>query len=173
MQNVKTIDIKGKPYVTVAERVRQVHLDEKNGFQVLESTPLQVGDRWLWRAVIEVGGRRYIGTAEVHLDAPKSLPEGKSPFETGETSAIGRALGFPGYGLVESIASADEMVQNERASSYDPDAPCTEQQLDTIDKLRAQLGMQSLASTDGLTFGDCASMLKDLNKRLQSAKRAS
>ena len=98
--------------------------------------------------------------------------------EKAETGAIGRALAGLGYGT----ASTDEMSEGEgrvvdspveRKPSYDPDKPCTEQQLATLDKLRAQLGMQSLASTDGLTFGDAASMLQDLNKRLQSAKKAS
>jgi len=98
--------------------------------------------------------------------------------EKAETGSIGRALASLGYGT----AATDEMSEGEgrvvdspveRKPSYDPDKPCTEQQLATLDKLRAQLGMQSLASTDGLTFGDCASMLRDLNKRLQEQKKAS
>lgn len=95
-----------------------------------------------------------------------------------ETGCIGRALASLGLGT----AATDEMSEGEgrvvdapveRKPSYDPDKPCTEQQLDTIDKLRANLGMQSLASTDGLTFGDCASMLKDLNAQIQSKRKAS
>jgi hypothetical protein len=34
-----------------------------------------------------------------------------SPYEVAETSAIGRALGFAGYGIVDGIATADEMVK--------------------------------------------------------------
>ena len=95
-----------------------------------------------------------------------------------ETGAIGRALAGLGFGT----AATDEMSEGEgrvvdapveRKPSYDPDKPCTEQQLATLDKLRAQLGMQSLASTDGLTFGDCASMLQDLQKQLQQKRKAS
>ena len=37
--------------------------------------------------------------------------EKTSPYEIAETSAIGRALGFAGYGSVDSIASADEMIK--------------------------------------------------------------
>ena len=36
--------------------------------------------------------------------------EKASPYEVAETSAVGRALGFAGYGIVGGIASADEMI---------------------------------------------------------------
>lgn len=174
--NIRTIDIKGKQYVTVAERVRLVHA-ERETYEVVESTAFEVAGRCLWRAVIKVDERQYIGTAEVKLNAAKNLPDGTNPFECAETSAVGRALGFAGLGAVESIASAEEVIQSvaeqEYTPRYNPDSPCTEKQLDAIDRLRAQLGMQSLASTDGLTFGDCASMLQDLQKRLQTKKKAS
>ena len=101
--------------------------------------------------------------------------------EKAETGSIGRALAALGFGtqFAPELDEGDERIADapvqhqERKPSYDPDKPCTEQQLATLDKLRAQLGMQSLADTEGLTFGDCASMLKDLNKRLQSMKQAS
>jgi hypothetical protein len=99
--------------------------------------------------------------------------------EKAETGSIGRALAGLGFGT----AATDEMSEGEghvvdapverKAPTYDPDKPCTEQQLDTIDRLRANLGMQSLASTDGLTFGDCASMLQDLQKQIQAKRKAS
>ncbi len=37
--------------------------------------------------------------------------EKASPYEVAETSAIGRALGFAGFGIADGIASADEMVK--------------------------------------------------------------
>ena len=174
--NIKTIDIRGKAYVTVAERVKLVHA-EREAFEIVESTAIPVADRWLWRAVIRVNERQYIGTAEVKLNAAKHLPDGTNPFECAETSAIGRALGFAGLGSVESIASAEEviqaMVEQERpAPTYDASKPATESQLSTIDRLHAQLGMQSLDETSALTFGECAQMLRDLSKRIQGLKRA-
>ena len=95
-----------------------------------------------------------------------------------ETGCIGRALSSLGYGTAatDEMSEADGHVIDspvDRKPSYDPDAPATQQQLDTIDRLRAQLGMHSLASTDGLTFGDCAAMLKDLNQRLAAKRKAS
>ncbi len=37
---------------------------------------------------------------------------GAVALEVAETSAIGRALGFAGYGIVEGVASADELIKN-------------------------------------------------------------
>lgn len=95
-----------------------------------------------------------------------------------ETGAIGRALASLGYGT----AATDEMSEGEgrvvdapvdRKPSYDPNKPCTDSQISTIQKLQRELGLTELASADGLTFGDCASMLQDLQKRLQQKRKAS
>jgi hypothetical protein len=110
MQQVKTVSIKGKQYVTVNERVRLVH-EERETFEMIESKPMQVGDMWIWQAMILVDGKRFIGTAEVKLDAPKNTADGTNPFACAETSAVGRALGFAGLGALESICSADEVVR--------------------------------------------------------------
>jgi hypothetical protein len=110
----------------------------------------------------------------------ESIKDFRDFVEKAETKAIGRALAALGYGtqftgdeLDEGDRLADAPVSRPQAPTYDPDKPCTEQQLATLDKLRAQLGMQALASTDGLSFGDVASMLKDLQARLQAARKAS
>lgn len=120
-QAVKTMDIKGKQYVTVAERVR-VALEPSEPYQMLSSEVLPLGNtgRFYVRVAIAVDGRQYIGTSEVKLDAPKNTADGSSPIECAETSAVGRALGFAGIGLIDSIASAEEVhraqrIQAERA----------------------------------------------------------
>ncbi len=98
--------------------------------------------------------------------------------EKAETGAIGRALASLGFGT----AATDEMSEGEghvvdapveRKPSYDPNKPATESQLQTICKLQKELGLTELASVDGLTFGDCAAMLKDLQSRLQAKRKAS
>lgn len=98
--------------------------------------------------------------------------------EKAETGAIGRALAGLGYGtqftgdeLDEGQRIVDAPVER-KVPTYDASKPATEQQLDTIDRLRSQLGMQSLDETEGLSFGDCAQMLRDLQKQLQTLRRA-
>ena len=117
MQNVRTVNIKGKQYVDVAERVRLAHA-ERESFEIVESgllsiggTPIQIGDMWVWQVAIMVNGKRYMGTAEVKLNASPKTADGTNPFACAETSAVGRALGFANLGTLESICSADEVVR--------------------------------------------------------------
>ena len=46
-----------------------------------------------------------------HSEAYREGLLGNVPIEVAETSAVGRALAFMGIGIVESIASADEMLK--------------------------------------------------------------
>lgn len=110
VNNVNTIVLHGNDYVEVAERIRVVH-QVKESVEMLESEPREYGGRLVWRVVIKVNERQYIGNAEVKLDAPKGSPDGTNPFECAETSAIGRALAFAGVGTVQSIASYDEIAR--------------------------------------------------------------
>lgn len=102
------IEIGGKMYVTVAERLQAVHAENVR-FEVVESAPYEIAGRVMWRVVVLVDDQKYTGNAEVHMNATKGIDK-TSPFENAETSALGRALGFAGYGVVESVASADEVV---------------------------------------------------------------
>lgn len=111
VNGVKTLNLHGKNYVEVAERVHMVH-EKKAVFSIVKSEPVNIADRWLWVAVIMVDGQQYIGNAEIKMNAPKNTPDGTNPFECGETSAIGRALAFAGFGSVESIASKDEIERS-------------------------------------------------------------
>lgn len=105
------IQIKDKSYTMVHERLQLVHESGKT-FEILASEPLACGERWVWRVTIKIDERQYIGSAEVHLNS-KNPAEMQDPWATAETSGIGRAVGMAGFGSVESIASADELVRSE------------------------------------------------------------
>src|SRR6266700_6290926 len=122
VNGVNTIVMHGKNYVEVCERVRLVH-DQKREFEELENSPLMVGDRCLWRMVIKLDGRLYTGNAEVKLNARAGTPDATNPFECGETSALGRALAFAGFGSVESIASFDEVYRATASQTVEKSQP--------------------------------------------------
>ncbi len=111
VNGVKVRQIHGKDYVEVATRVNAVHESGK-AFEIVESVPFWMADRVLWRVVVKVDDRQYVGTAEAKLDAAKNTPDGTNPFECAETSALGRALAFAGFGSVERIASYDEVMRS-------------------------------------------------------------
>ncbi len=98
--------------------------------------------------------------------------------EKAESGAIGRALASLGYGTQfcegESEAESGRIVDApvERKPSYDPDKPCSPQQCDTANRLQKQLGLPE-SDFDGMCFGDMATMIADLNKRLQTKRKAS
>lgn len=101
-----SIQIHGKEYVTVAERLTEARKDIKSiTTEVLQHSPSVVV-----KATILTEKGTFTGTSAAN---PAKSIEKMSPYEVAETSAVGRALGFAGYGSVESIASADEVVKAE------------------------------------------------------------
>jgi hypothetical protein len=133
-----SIPLFGKQYVTVSERVNAVHASGKT-FEILASEPLQAGDRWVWRVTVKIDGLEYRGSAEVHLNAKPGSADATDPWACAETSAVGRALGFCGYGAIESIASADEIVRSEPQSRHNgrQDGIMLGQSHDLADRLKA------------------------------------
>lgn len=109
-----SVEIKGKDYVLVNERVQDfrtltglsygiettiVELDMEKGYVVMKATIID-----------NVNGKIVSsGTAYEYKDS--SFINKTSFIENCETSAVGRALGFLGFGIGTSIASAEE-VQN-------------------------------------------------------------
>lgn len=102
---MKTINIKGKEYVPVVERVKEAHrLD-----QDVEIETDMVGidsSRVTVKATVTFKGKKFTGHSQAEYG--KGMM-GDVALEVAETSAIGRALGFANIGLLDGIASADEM----------------------------------------------------------------
>ena len=107
MANSGVVNIHGKEYVTVAKRVELAHGEdalESVETEVLSHNPVVI------KAKVVIKGKIFTGISSVNLDSPRQI-EKQNPYEVAETSAVGRAMGFAGYGLIESIASADEMTR--------------------------------------------------------------
>ncbi len=114
VNGIKTRVLHGKDYVEVHERVRQIQHDEAaQGYSMLKQERYEWNGRFFLSITIDVKGKQYIGDAEVTFTAPKNTPAGSNPIETAQTSALGRALAFAGFGTVESIASYDEIARNQ------------------------------------------------------------
>ncbi len=114
-----TVKIKDKDYVTVATRVASVHADQDaQGFSMIAQEVYERRGRDFLGVTIVVKGKQYRGDAEIKFDAKANTPDGTNPLECAQTSALGRALGFAGYGTVESIASADEVLRAQHAQQW-------------------------------------------------------
>lgn len=116
------VNIHGKEYVTVAERVKAGHADE-DGVQSIITEMLHFADGIVvFRAVVTLAsGRAFTGHAQ--QSSKDGGIAGKSPVEVCETSAVGRALGFAGFGDLDSIASADEMIAAAKRANSPKSAP--------------------------------------------------
>jgi len=104
MKKLKTIKLQGRDYVQVQERVLAFHEEYKNGRII--TIPTFNNNTVYFKATItpdlEKPDRKFTGHSFGELGKEKAL-------EKLETVSVGRALAFMGIGIVEGIASADEM----------------------------------------------------------------
>ena len=102
------VQINGKDYVTVAERLEKLHNEHK---EVMSETEILRFDEEivLVKAVLTIHDKKFIGHAQEIIGS--SQVNSTSALENAETSAVGRALAFAGLAVNGSIASADEIVK--------------------------------------------------------------
>jgi len=105
----KTVNIKGKEYVEVNERVK--HFRENYAGWSIETDMLSNSDGvCVFKAIIkdDTGTVKSVGHA--YEKESSSFINKTSYIENCETSAVGRALGFLGIGIDVSIASSEEVA---------------------------------------------------------------
>ena len=107
---MKKIDIKGKDYVEVHERVMEFHKRHPNGR--IETDIVEMTDRFITKTIITPDinepDRFFTGLAYEKEDA--GFVNKTSALENCETSSCGRALGFCNIGIDTSIASYEEVA---------------------------------------------------------------
>lgn len=114
---MKTINIQGKEYVTVNERVKEFHRLYPNGSittNILSQTETEIVVRAVVVPDCKELNRLFSGIAHEVKDS--GYINKTSHYENCETSAVGRALGFLGIGIDTAIASADEVDRAIEAS---------------------------------------------------------
>lgn len=103
-----SVNIHGKTYITVAERLQLA----KDNIQEVFTEVMSYEPVIIVRATVTLkDGRKATGMSGAN---PSKSIEKSAPVEVAETSAIGRCLGFLNYGAVEGIATADEIVKAEQ-----------------------------------------------------------
>jgi len=103
-----TIQIHGKHYVTVDERVKAAH--EACKTLSISTEVLPIADKIVVKATVVTEKGTFTGISAAN--EAKTI-EKQSPYEVAETSAVGRALGFAGYGVINGIATADEITRTQ------------------------------------------------------------
>lgn len=124
---MKTIDIQGKPYVTVNERIKEFRVQHPKFSLVSDLVEVNADHALIKASIIDETGR-IIAQGTAFEKANSSFINKGSHVENCETSAWGRALGNLGIGIDASIASADEVanaVLNQRPTVKREDKPAT------------------------------------------------
>jgi hypothetical protein len=105
---MKSVDIKGKQYIMVNERIKEFRKQHPNG-QILTQVMANADGQVMFQAKVIVEGV-LVATGHAYEKEASTFINKTSYIENCETSAIGRALGVYGIGIDASLASAEEVV---------------------------------------------------------------
>ena len=123
---MKTINIKGKAYVQVNDRVKEFrNIANIAGYAIETRIEQLTDDVCVMCAMIKNAEGRILSTGwarEVRNDAT-SMVNKTSYVENCETSAVGRALGFFGIGVDTAICSAEELYYAQQAAEAAQNTP--------------------------------------------------
>jgi len=121
---LKTVNIKGKEYVEVNQRIAHFRETQPDGSIITELVSNENGVCIFKANVIVEGNVRATGYA--YEKEGSTFINKTSYIENCETSAIGRALGIFGIGIDGSVASAEEVknaIENQPKGAQVNNAP--------------------------------------------------
>lgn len=163
--SIPTTDIKGKQYTEVKDRVMFFRTDKQFQGWRLITEPTQLDEKVaIFKAYVHDNNNNLVSTGYAMEKAGNGFINKDSHVENAETSAVGRALGFLGIGIVGGIASVDEIKEVPKL---------TQDQLNDIEDLikkkgadRASLfGYFKISSYDEMTPEIYANALAMLSKK--------
>lgn len=119
---MKTVDIKGKAYVLVSERLLHFNENYKNGSIRTELVSAVDAEMVVIKATVYPDcsdmNRYFTGYSQATWG--DGMVNKTAALENCETSAVGRALGMMGIGVLDSVASADEVKKAITQPAYVP-----------------------------------------------------
>ena len=158
---ISTINLKGKEYASVAERVTAFRkLFPDTGYittQIIEhdgTTVLMMAEAG-YRT--ESGVTVTLGTGYAQEVKGKGMVNGTSYVENCETSAVGRALGFLGLGISGGICSAEEYSNASKAQEKEEFAEMSEVRSDILSAVDGDIETLN-ADIDRITGGKFKNM---------------
>ena len=108
----KAIQFKGKAYVLVSDRVNYFNEVYPNGSIQTQLISEPNADMVVVKAIVTPDAKEqrcFTGYSQAKWSDTSSFVNKTSALENCETSAVGRALAFMGIGVIDSIASVDEI----------------------------------------------------------------
>lgn len=127
----KAVDIKGKKYVLVSDRIIYFNEHYKDGAITTDLVTPTDAQHIIIKANVYPEGingmRVFTGYSQAKIG--DGYINKTAALENAETSAVGRALAMMGIGVIDSVASVDEMVKAGGTKTYPPVATSDEIEL--------------------------------------------
>lgn len=108
-KTIRTMDIKGKQYAEVSQRIKVFRMICPNGTIQTELVKLE-NEICVIKAIIKDEQEKLLATGYAYETEGSSFINKTSYIENCETSAVGRALGMLGIGIDTSVASFEEVA---------------------------------------------------------------
>lgn len=141
----KAISIKGKQYVLVSDRVKYFNETYKDGSIQTELVSDWSSPYIVVKATVIPDYQKlhqiYTGYSQANIG--DGMVNKTAALENAETSAVGRALGMMGIGVLDSIASADELHKTTHGETKTSKGP-TAKQIDWLRETAMEVNDQLL-----------------------------
>lgn len=155
----KAIDFKGKKYVLVSDRVLYFNETYPEGSITTELVSPTDSDDVIVKATVKPN-EKQIFTGYSQATWGEGYINKTSALENAETSAVGRALAFMGIGVIESIASIDEINK----TTYPNRQPKEEQMTPQMAKANARIAIEGANNLD---------VIMEVEKKIKKSKNLS
>lgn len=133
---IKTMDVKGKEYAEVNQRIKAFRSICPNG--CIETCLVSNANGvCVFSAVVKDENGKVLGTGHAYEKENSSFINKTSYIENCETSAVGRALGMCGIGIDVSLASYEEVANAIKQQEEKP----TKENIETLRALAKQKGV--------------------------------
>lgn len=153
-QSLAKVDIKGKDYVPVSERIKAFRLIYPRGRIETEILGLENGVCTMKASVFDDEGR-LLGTGHGQEKEGSTFINKTSYIENCETSAIGRALGTCGIGLDNGFASFEEVANAklQQGENVEPKATISNEQWKNLNRMYSKDEIKAMYEELGITNG--------------------
>lgn len=169
-------NIKGKDYAGVNQRViafRELFPEGRIITEILSHEPAENGGKDIVIQANVFDGDKLIATGLAQENSKSSYINQTSYVENCETSAVGRALGFVGIGIIDSLATLEEYANavNNQTQQATSDALASAKQVEFLskrykgDQLSKMLDYYKIKSIDQLSKRQASELIDKIMKK--------
>ena len=154
-EHLQSLDIKGKDYTPVNERIKAFRFIYPKGQILTEIIGLADGICTIKASVFDEEGK-LLATGHAQEKETSSFINKTSYIENCETSAVGRALGNAGIGLDNGFASYEEVANAKKQQEdvkNDGEVKISNDQWKTLNKFYSKDDIKAMYAELGITNG--------------------